>query len=257
MTDVAQARAAEKADAIPKPSCIRPRQLGLPQAPGGLPPPVAGRSQPPAVAGPQPPAVARPQPPVTATAATASTANGGPTAAQRPPSRPASRPESRSESRPESRPESRRMIAREALEAVLSGVRLGGWDRQFLGRLVHWDKRSAASVTALLWRARLAGREEAALTPRQLDIMLGALGDAVAYRTSGAAALTCWDCENIPGGRCADHLRDADRARAYAEVAALLSGGNAQADLPRPTDISGYRSRTPVASPVAFAEVPA
>jgi hypothetical protein len=154
-------------------------------------------------------------------------------------------------------PGSRRTAARAALDAALSGARLGGRDRQFLGRLVQWDKRNALSVAALLWRARMTGREEAALTPRQLDLVLGALGDAVAYRTSGAAAAGCWDCENVPGSRCADHARDADRARAYADVAAALSRGSVQAvqpggavppGLPRPAGIGGYRDRTPVAS---------
>jgi hypothetical protein len=148
-------------------------------------------------------------------------------------------------------PGSLRTSARAALDAALSGVRLAGRDRQFLSRLVHWDKRNATSVAALLWRARMTGREEAALTPRQLDLVLGALADAATYRASGADAMGCWDCENIPGGRCADHSRDGDRARAYAEVAAALSGGAVQAvlpGLPRPTSIAGYRGRTPVAS---------
>jgi len=56
--------------------------------------------------------------------------------------------------------DSRRATARDALDAVLTGVRLGGRDRQFLSRLVHWDKRNASSVASLLWRARLAGRAE-------------------------------------------------------------------------------------------------
>jgi hypothetical protein len=43
---------------------------------------------------------------------------------------------------------------------------------------------------------------------------------------------------------------DADRARACAELAAQLAAGTAAASavLPRPTDISGFRRRTPVAS---------
>jgi hypothetical protein len=75
------------------------------------------------------------------------------------------------------------------------------------------------------------------------------------YRTSGAAAAGCWDCENIPGGRCADHAKDADRARACAELAVQLAAGSAAgsaaataSDPQRPTDISGFRQRTSVAS---------
>jgi len=142
----------------------------------------------------------------------------------------------------------RRATAREALAAALSGVRLGGRDRQFLSRLVHWDKRIASSVASLLWRARLAGREEAALTPRQLEVVIAALGDAAIYRSSGADSMGCWDCENIAAGRCADHAKDADRARNYAELAAMLSGRVQAEASPLPTDISGYRRRTPVAS---------
>jgi len=142
-----------------------------------------------------------------------------------------------------------RATVRDALDAALLGVRLGGRDRQFLRRLVHWDKRNAAAVASLLWRARLAGRGEVALSSRQLEIILGALEDASVYRTSGADALGCWDCENIPGGRCADHAKDADRARACAEVAAQLSARTATAGAPpghlqRPTDIAGLRRLT-------------
>jgi hypothetical protein len=118
----------------------------------------------------------------------------------------------------------RRSCAREALEGALAGIRLGFRDSQFLARLVHWDKRNAASVASLLVRARQAGRAEGELTPRQLEVVLAALGDAAIYRTSGAAGMDCWDCEIIGGGRCAYHARDDDRARSYADLAAALSG---------------------------------
>ena len=80
-------------------------------------------------------------------------------------------------------------------------------------------------MASLLTRARLAGRDEVALSARQLEIVLTALEDAAVYRASGADVMGCWDCENIPGGRCADHARDADRARACAELAAQLAVG--------------------------------
>jgi hypothetical protein len=153
--------------------------------------------------------------------------------------------------------EPRRSGVRQLLDAALAGVRLGSRDRQFLGRLVHWDKRNAASVASLLARAREAGHAaalaEAGLTPRQLELVTAALGDAAVYRASGAAATTCWDCELVPAGRCADHARDFDRASAYAELASALSARvtpagrhRAARDLPR--DLTGYRRRTPVAS---------
>lgn len=75
-----------------------------------------------------------------------------------------------------------------------------------------------------------------------------ALGDAARYRSSGTAATGCWDCENIPTGRCADHAKDNDRARAYAELAAALSADAGRDGLREPRDLSGYRRRRPVAS---------
>jgi hypothetical protein len=154
----------------------------------------------------------------------------------------------------------RRSTARQLLEAALAGVGLGSRDRQFLTRLVHWDKRNAASVASLLERAREAGRAEgraeAGLTPRQLELVVAALGDAAVYRASGAAAASCWDCEMVRGRRCADHAREFDRARAYAELASAQAGpcpgpavAAAAAELPPPPrDIASYRRRASVAS---------
>ncbi len=143
-----------------------------------------------------------------------------------------------------------RAAAREELRAALAGVALGSRDRQFLGKLVHWDKRNAASVLSLLRRARQAGRDEAALTPRQMETVLAALGDAARYRSAGLGAVGCWDCENVPAGRCAEHARDDERARAYAELAAVLAAPTGRADdgLTQPRDIARYRRRRPVAS---------
>jgi len=161
----------------------------------------------------------------------------------------------------------RRGSARQLLEAALAGVRLGGRDRQFLARLVHWDKRNAAAVASLLERAQEAGREAgraeaerseaelsgaglpgAGLTPRQLELVVAALGDAAVYRASGAASTTCWDCEMVPGGRCADHTRDFDRASAYADLASALSTPRPAAARDCPRDLTTYRHRAPVAS---------
>jgi len=123
-----------------------------------------------------------------------------------------------------------RVSARSALFAALSGVRLGTHDRQFLTRLVHWDKRNAASVASLVWRARQAGRAEGALTPRQLEVVMSALSDAAAYRGSGRVTVSRWDFDLFPGdGRCGEHTGNSDRARAYAEVAAQLG------EMPRPS----------------------
>ena len=153
---------------------------------------------------------------------------------------------------PLQRTATRRATVRDALDAALRGIKLSGRDRQFLSRLVHWDKRNAVAVASLLSRARLAGRDEVALSARQLEIVLTALEDAAVYRASGADVMGCWDCENIPGGRCADHARDAERARACAELAAQLAADTSHAapagDLQRPTDIWGFRRRTSVAS---------
>jgi len=81
------------------------------------------------------------------------------------------------------RPGTSRATVRDALDTALHGIRLDGRDRRFLSRLVHWDKRNAAAVASLLWRARVAGRSEVALSGRQLEILLSALADAAAYRT--------------------------------------------------------------------------
>ena len=150
---------------------------------------------------------------------------------------------------PRQRQESRRASIREALDTALAGAMLGSRDRQFLTRLVKWDKRNAAAVVSLLWRARLAGRAEAALSGRQLELVLGALADAAAYRESGAETIGCWDCENFPGGRCAVHARDTDLARACTELASVLAAGNGTAaGLPAPADIDGLRQYSTVAS---------
>jgi hypothetical protein len=144
-----------------------------------------------------------------------------------------------------------RMAVRHELADALAGVELAGRDRQFLGKLVHWDKRNALSVVSLLRRARQAGQNEAALTLRQLEVVLGALGDAASYRSSGVASAGCWDCENVPTGRCAEHAKDNDRARAYAELAAamlVLPAPGGPDGLPEPRDIAGYRRHRPVAS---------
>ncbi len=253
MTDHAQGAVAGQAAVVPKPSNIRPRPLARQQAVDAVDnvPDAAGVRQDAAetvpdaggmghhaVTGPNPAGMRQHAPETVPDAAglRQCAAEIMPQAASTPRD---------AHSLPNA--ESRRGAAR-ALEMVLTGVRLGGRDRQFLSRLVHWDKRNAASVASLLWRARLAGRAEAALTPRQLETVLAALGDAAAYRSSDADATGCWDCENLPGSRCADHARDAERARAYADLAVLLSGRAAQPDLLQPTDISGYRHRTPVAS---------
>jgi hypothetical protein len=147
---------------------------------------------------------------------------------------------------------SARAAVREMLDSALAGLRLSCRDSHFLSRLVHWDKRNAATAAALMLRARQAGREEAELTPRQREVILAALHDAAVYRASGAASSGCWDCQMVPGDRCAIHARDGDRARSYAEAEAALSFAAdafpTQAELIRPRDITRYRRRTPVAS---------
>ncbi len=123
--------------------------------------------------------------------------------------------------------DSGRAAARAELNAALHGVELTATDRRFLARLSHWDKRTATTVASLVTRARQRGRREAAFTERQLDIILAALIDAIEYRTSGAAPAGCWDCASRASGLCAEHGRDADRARRFAELADVLCGHNA------------------------------
>jgi hypothetical protein len=144
--------------------------------------------------------------------------------------------------------DSGRAAARAALDAALSGVELTGIDRRFLARLSQWDKRNATTVASLILRARQSGRAEAGLSRRQLDTVIDALMDAFAYRTSGAAAAGCWDCANRPSGLCGEHAKDADRARAFADLVASLAGAVAPIPLPRLGADLEFRHRTPVAS---------
>jgi hypothetical protein len=146
-------------------------------------------------------------------------------------------------------PESRDANLRDALDTALNGAVLSDRDRQFLSRLVKLDKRNGLAVVSLIWRARLAGRAEVGLTARQLDVVLVALRDAAVYRDSGIDSMGCWACENVPGGRCSEHVKDIDRARACTELAtALASGGISPGELPQPSEIAGYRRFATVAS---------
>jgi hypothetical protein len=131
---------------------------------------------------------------------------------------------------------------RDALDTALNGAALSVRDQQFLSRLVKWDKRNVSSVVALIWQARLAGRAEMALTAGQLAVVLGALRDAAVYRDSGADCLGCWECENVPGGRCSEHVKDTDRARACTELASVLAPGSiSSGEFSQPSEAAGYR----------------
>lgn len=141
-----------------------------------------------------------------------------------------------------------RECARAALEGALSGVSLTSADRRFVARLAQWDKRNATTVASLMRRARQQGQAEAGLPPEQLEVILEALTDAFTYRTSGAAAAACWDCASRSTGMCPEHMRDADRARNFAEVLTALSGKVPPTPMTRLGAVPGYRRRTPVAS---------
>ena len=112
-----------------------------------------------------------------------------------------------------------------------------------MSRLVTWHRANAGPVVALLWKARLAGRAEASMTPQELDTVIGALRDAARYRESGADTIGCWDCENvIVGSRCEEHSRDFDKARdcvALAQVLAAIRGAAAKGVPAAPTTVKG------------------
>ena len=146
--------------------------------------------------------------------------------------------------------DSGRAAARAELDAALRGVELTACDRRFLARLSQWDKRTATTMASLVSRARQRGRREAALSGRQLDVVLAALIDAVDYRTSGAASAGCWDCASRASGLCAEHAMDADRARSFAELAAVLCGQSAppNGQAPGPVRAAGL-GRARVADP--------
>ncbi len=141
-----------------------------------------------------------------------------------------------------------RATARAVLDGALRGVALSTVERRFLTRLTQWDKRTATTVAALISRARQSGRREGELTAAQRELVLEALSDAFAYRTSGAASAGCWDCANLSSGLCAEHAMDADRAHAFAEVAAVLSGDAPHAALHRLDPVADFRQRAAVAS---------
>jgi hypothetical protein len=128
--------------------------------------------------------------------------------------------------------DSGRATARAELDAALSGVELTAYDRRFLCRLSQWDKRTASTLASLVSRARQRGRREATLGAAELNTVLAALMDAFEYRTSGAASAGCWDCTARASGLCAEHARDADRARRFADLAIGLSGQLGQAPSP-------------------------
>jgi len=121
-------------------------------------------------------------------------------------------------------------------------------DQQFLSRLIKWDKRNAAAMVSLLWRARLAGRAEVTLSPDQLEVVLAALSDAATYRDSGADSLGCWDCENVPGGWCSEHAKDRDRARACTDLRSELGSGEGSLRALPPSRVGQQGSITSVAS---------
>ncbi len=148
---------------------------------------------------------------------------------------------------PQQAPKDQRVSVRAALDAALGGAVLRSGDKQFLNKLVKWDKRNVASVVSLLWRTRLAGRAEAGLSEGELEIVLDALADAATYRDSGASSLGCWDCENKLDGRCAEHAKDPDRARSCTELASALTARKVRAELPAPADIDNYPEFSTVA----------
>jgi hypothetical protein len=144
---------------------------------------------------------------------------------------------------------------REELSAVLAGADIGQQDRHFLSRLVTWHRASAGPVVALLWKARLAGRAEASMTPQEMDTVIAALRDAARYRESGADTIGCWDCENvIGGGRCAEHSRDFDKAQdclALAKVLAAIRGAAAKGAPAPPVTVKGAAATATAASAAA------
>jgi hypothetical protein len=51
-------------------------------------------------------------------------------------------------------------VRQEAFSAVLEGVELGAYDCQIIGWLAQWDDTTCRTIASLMWRCRLAGREE-------------------------------------------------------------------------------------------------
>ncbi len=112
-----------------------------------------------------------------------------------------------------------RHVLMTAIEAA--GITLGGYDRRIVDWLAAWEPAPCAVIAGLITRAR--ARQAPALTRAQLGIVLGALADAVAYRTSGADA-RCEDCMAHPAGCCDRHADELDQADAYRQLARELGG---------------------------------
>jgi hypothetical protein len=51
-------------------------------------------------------------------------------------------------------------VRQEAFAAVLEGVETGAYDCRIIAWLVGWDDPTCRTIASLLWRCRLAGREE-------------------------------------------------------------------------------------------------
>ena len=51
-------------------------------------------------------------------------------------------------------------VRREAFAAVLEGVHTGAYDERMVEWLVGWDDPTCPTIASLLWRCRLARREE-------------------------------------------------------------------------------------------------
>jgi hypothetical protein len=98
------------------------------------------------------------------------------------------------------------------LDAALSGVELGTYDRQIVEWLAGWDPPTVAVVSGLIRRAR-----DAALPAADASTIFAALDEAADYKRDRAA--TCPDCTDQSCGTCVYRLH---AAQAYDDAAARL-----------------------------------
>ena len=98
------------------------------------------------------------------------------------------------------------------LNAALSGVELGDWDRRIVEWLAGWEPSTVAVICGLITRAR-----DAVLPPADVSTIFAALDEAADDKRDRAA--NCPDCTDHSCGTCQYRLQT---AQAYDDLAARL-----------------------------------
>jgi hypothetical protein len=116
------------------------------------------------------------------------------------------------------------------LNAALSDLELGDWDRKIVEWLAGWEPATVAAICGLITRARDAG-----LPLADVSTIRAALDEAAGYKRDGAA--NCAYCTDRSCGTCQDRLQ---AAQAYDDLAARLQRAREAAPTGQPTQPGGY-----------------